>query len=161
MQFISLYTLKAVGVHFNRFIYLTINSHGNTYLIDLFPYIKIYTWLPGQKKCIIHCWVSRWFLLFYSPKPRSQVWILIAELLHTKRTKLTTMGKKMKLSTHPRKFGNHVTVHLLDHPSAPQANQCKNNSINRYRNRNATQGYVSGKSHSHRHLVKQRQLNSQ
>ena len=28
-----------------------------------------------QKKCIIHCWVSRWFLLFYSHKPRSQVWI--------------------------------------------------------------------------------------
>ena len=25
-----------------------------------------------QKKCIIHCWASRWFLLFYSPKPRSQ-----------------------------------------------------------------------------------------
>ena len=23
----------------------------------------------------------------------------------------STMGKKMKQSTHPRKFGNHVTVH--------------------------------------------------
>ena len=29
-----------------------------------------------QKKCIIHCWVSRWFLLFYSHKLRCQVWIL-------------------------------------------------------------------------------------
>ena len=36
MQFISLYTLKAVGVHFNRFIYLTKNSHRNTYLVDHF-----------------------------------------------------------------------------------------------------------------------------
>ena len=42
----------------------------------------------------------------------------------------STMGKKMKLSTHPRKFGTHVTVHRptarpRDRPSAPQANQCK------------------------------------
>ena len=29
------------------------------------------------KKCIIHCWASRWFLLFYSLKPCSQVWILL------------------------------------------------------------------------------------
>ena len=36
----------------------------------------------------------------------------------------------MKQSTHPRKFGNHVTVHQpparpSDRPSAPQAYQCK------------------------------------
>ena len=30
-----------------------------------------------QKKCIIHCWASRWFLLLYSPNPRCQVWISI------------------------------------------------------------------------------------
>jgi len=30
-----------------------------------------------QKKCIIHCWASRWFLLIYSPEPRCQVWMLI------------------------------------------------------------------------------------
>ena len=36
------------------------------------------------------------------------------------------MGKKMWKSTHPRKFGNHVTVHRPpDRPSAPQAYQCK------------------------------------
>ena len=40
------------------------------------------------------------------------------------------MGKKMWKSTHPRKFGNHVTVHrppdrLPNCPSAPQAYQCK------------------------------------
>ena len=29
------------------------------------------------KKCIIHCRASRWFLLFYSLKPYSQVWILL------------------------------------------------------------------------------------
>ena len=32
------------------------------------------------------------------------------------------MGKKMWLTTHPRKFGNHVTV---DRPSVPQAYQCE------------------------------------
>ena len=34
-----------------------------------------------------------------------------------------TMGRK---STHPRKFGNHVTVHhpLPARPSSPQGNQC-------------------------------------
>ena len=37
-----------------------------------------------------------------------------------------TMDKKMKQYTHPRKFGSHVTVHRPpDHPSAPQAYQCK------------------------------------
>ena len=30
-----------------------------------------------QKKCIIHCLASWWFLLFYSPKPWSKEWILI------------------------------------------------------------------------------------
>ena len=30
-----------------------------------------------QKKCIIKCWASKWFFLFYSPTPYSQVWILI------------------------------------------------------------------------------------
>ena len=30
-----------------------------------------------QKKCIIYCWASSWFLLLYSPNPHCQVWILI------------------------------------------------------------------------------------
>ena len=50
-------------------------------LIDHFPYIKIHTCLRGlgnnEKRCIIHYWASRRVLLFCSPKPRSQVWILI------------------------------------------------------------------------------------
>ena len=33
--------------------------------------------------------------------------------------------KKMRESTHPRNFGNHGTVHPIDHPPAPQAYQCK------------------------------------
>ena len=33
-------------------------------------------WEKKQKKCIFHCWAWRWFLLFYFPKPRCQVWIL-------------------------------------------------------------------------------------
>ena len=38
----------------------------------------------------------------------------------------STVGKKIKQSTHARKFGNHVTVHQpSDRPSAPQAYQCK------------------------------------
>ena len=36
----------------------------------------------------------------------------------------------------------------------------QNNSINRYGNPNATRVYFDGKSHSHRRLVKQRQLKS-
>ena len=36
---------------------------------------------------------------------------LIAELSRAKRAQRSTMGKKMWSSTHPRKFGNHVTVH--------------------------------------------------
>ena len=38
-----------------------------------------------------------------------------------------------------------------------QNNRHDVNSINRYGNPNATQGYFGGKSHSHRRLVKQRQ----
>ena len=37
----------------------------NRYLCEFVP----------KKKCTIHYWASRWFLLFYSPKPRSQAWI--------------------------------------------------------------------------------------
>ena len=48
-----------------------------------FQCIKILTWLRGWgrrgggEKYIIHPSTSIWFLLFYSPKPRSQVLILI------------------------------------------------------------------------------------
>ena len=44
--------------------------YQNSYLAPRLGGIK-------QKKCIIHCWASRWFLLFYFPKPRSQIRILI------------------------------------------------------------------------------------
>ena len=54
---------------------------------------------------------------------------IVAELLRAKRAQRSTMGKKMKLSTHPRKFGNHVTVcspaRPTVRPPAPQTNQCK------------------------------------
>ena len=36
---------------------------------------------------------------------------LIAELSRAKRALRSTTGKKMWSSTHPRKFGNQVTVH--------------------------------------------------
>ena len=48
-----------------------------TYGTDHFRYIKIYTWLRGlgnKTKEMIYSLLS---LLFYSPKPRGQVWILI------------------------------------------------------------------------------------
>ena len=45
-------------------------SYWNSYLASRPVRIK-------QKKCIIHCLASWWFLLFYSPKPWSQEWILI------------------------------------------------------------------------------------
>ena len=60
--------------------------------------------------------------------------IIIAELSRAKRAQRSTMGKKMWLTTHPRKFGNYVTVHRPtdrptdrppDRPSARQAYQCK------------------------------------
>ena len=44
--------------------------------------------------------------------------IIIAELW---RTKPACGAPWVSKSTHPRKFGNHVTVHR---PSAPQGNQC-------------------------------------
>ena len=50
-------------------------------------------------------------------------------------------------STHPRKPGNHVTVHR---PSVRTTDiPMKNNSINRNGNPNTTRGYFGGKSHSH------------
>ena len=60
-----------------------VNKHLS--LIGYFHCIKILTWLRGwggggggkQKEYIIHPSTSMWFLLFYSPKPRSQVSILI------------------------------------------------------------------------------------
>ena len=56
-------------------------SVGTLYIIDHFRHQTSYLAprLGGikQKKCIIHYGASRWFLLFYSPKPHSQVWILI------------------------------------------------------------------------------------
>ena len=39
--------------------------------------------------------------------------------------KRSPIPKKMWLSTHPRNFGNHVTVCPSAHPSAPQAYKCK------------------------------------
>ena len=49
--------------------------------------------------------------------------IIIAELWRAKRACGAPWVSK---STHPRKFGNHVTVHRPQpaRPSAPQGNQC-------------------------------------
>ena len=44
--------------------------YWNSYLVPRPVRIK-------QKNCIIHGLAPWWFLLFYSPKPWSQVWILI------------------------------------------------------------------------------------
>ena len=54
------------------------------------------------------------------------------------------MGKKMWETANPRKFVNHVTVHR---PTARESVRTtgipmKSNSINRYGNRNATQGFL-------------------
>ena len=50
-------------------------------------------------------------------------WVLVAELWGAKRACGAPWVSK---STHPRKFGNHVTVHRppAARPSAPQGNQC-------------------------------------
>ena len=47
-------------------------------------------------------------------------------VVYSEARQRSTMGKKMKQPTHPRKFDNHVTVHRpSDHQSATQAYQCK------------------------------------
>ena len=48
--------------------------------------------------------------------------IIISGAPRAKRARGTPWVNK---STHPRKFGNHVTDRPTDRPSAPQANQCK------------------------------------
>ena len=74
-------TMRAVNKH------LSALRDTERSLIGYFQCMKILTWLQGwggggggggkQKEYIIHPSTSMWFLLFYSPKPRSQVWILI------------------------------------------------------------------------------------
>ena len=57
----------------------TYNSIMATF--SFFSHFKYITgskaWENKQKICIIHHWSSRRFLSFYSPKPRSQVWIFL------------------------------------------------------------------------------------
>ena len=57
----------------------TYNSIMATF--SFFSHFKYITgskaWGNKQKICIIHHWSSRRFLSFYSPKPRSQVWIFL------------------------------------------------------------------------------------
>ena len=50
------------------------------------------------------------------------IYLFIAELWHAKRA---CGALSVSKSTHPRKFGNHVTVHRppAAHPSTPQGNQ--------------------------------------
>ena len=59
-------TQKIDHFHFQFFHFFFFNS----YLAPRHGRIK-------QKKCIIYCWASSWFLLLYSPNPHCQVWILI------------------------------------------------------------------------------------
>jgi len=47
-----------------------VSNYQNSYLALRLRGIK-------QKKWIINRWISKWFLLFYTPQPRSQVWIWI------------------------------------------------------------------------------------
>ena len=68
----------------------------------------------------------------------------------------------MKQSTHPRKFGNLVTVHRpRDRPSARRGYQYKITQSTSIATRMQLEVILVGKSHSHRRLVKQRQPKSQ
>ena len=55
------------------------------------------------------------FLFVYSKS-----YVVLAEL----RAKRASGSPWVNQSTHPRKFGNHVTDRPTDRPSAPQAYQC-------------------------------------
>ena len=59
---------------------------------------------------------------------------ILSNIGKLQRSSLSREAPWLSQSTHPRKFGNHVTVHrpptadrrpLTDRPSAPQAYQCK------------------------------------
>ena len=59
---------------------------------------------------------------------------ILSNIGKLQRSSLSREAPWVSQSTHPRKFGNHVTVHrpptadrrpLTDRPSAPQAYQCK------------------------------------
>ena len=67
-------------------------------------------------------------------------------------------GQENEVIYPTEKIGNHVTVRSTVRTTGIPMH---NNSINRYGNPNATRGYSGGKSHSHRRLVKQRQLKIQ
>ena len=77
--------------------------HQNSPLIDHFQYIILNSYLAPrlgkikQKKCIIHYWASRWFLLFYCPKPQIQVRILIYQKWSIKKM-VIYKGRKTSLS---------------------------------------------------------------
>ena len=59
-------------------IFMAMWAHKQKTIFDILKFIRGPR-LGGikQKKCVIHHWASRWLLLFYSPRPRSHVWILI------------------------------------------------------------------------------------
>ena len=67
------------------------------------PECEVFTVQPHMppQKFIIHCWASRWFLLFCSPKPWCKVWILIYRNCSVQVLKITH-----KSTEHSPKKGN-------------------------------------------------------
>ena len=86
----------------------------NSYLAPRFGGTK-------QKKCIIHCWVSRWFLLFYSHKLRSQVWILSYQNW--------SFTVKPRYNEGPRKWQNLFAIPRFRYTVEPRYNEPLYNQV--------------------------------
>ena len=57
--------------------------------------------------------------------PRMECFCMIAELHAWREAPRVSRARDLSNTTHPRKFGNHVTVHrATERPSAPQGNKC-------------------------------------
>ena len=61
-------------------------------------------WCCVNRPTSIHCWALRWFLLFYSPKPWCQVFILIYRNWSVRHSPLTHLGTP---SSQPKRNKNH------------------------------------------------------
>ena len=61
-------------------------------------------WCCVNRPTSIHCWTLRWFLLFYSPKPWCQVFILIYRNWSVRHSPLTHLGTP---SPQPKRKKNH------------------------------------------------------
>ena len=71
---------------------------------SLLDWFLCMVWCCVNRLTSIHCWALRWFLLFYSPKPWCQVFILIYRNWSVRHSPLTHLGTP---SPQPKRKKNH------------------------------------------------------